>query len=83
MNRNHPVTPEILRTADTMREALHVAPTCCANHACEIALVTAISFAADVAKDDPVEMRRLVDALTNHVFAAIKGGTIKFARDRR
>lgn len=65
VNRNHPVTPDILRTGDSIREALHVAPVCCANHAAEICIIAAASFAADVAKDDPREMRRFFDALSN------------------
>lgn len=77
--RNHPHA-DLLQLADTTREALHLAVPCCANHACEAALITAFSFAADVAKDDLVEMKRFIDALSNHVYRAIERGTIKFAR---
>lgn len=77
--RNHP-HPDLLQGADTMRKTLHLAVPCCSNHACEAALITAFSFAADVAKDDPVEMKRFVDELSNHVNRAIERGTIKFAR---
>lgn len=77
LNHPHPKLPPV---ADTMREALHLAMPCCANHACEVALLTAFSFAADVAKDDPVEMRRFIDALATHIENALKRGQIKFQR---
>lgn len=78
--RNHrPV--DIPRSADTMREALMLS-TCCANHAAEISLVAAISFAADVAKNDPAEMRRYIRDLTEHIFRAIDSGAIRFTRER-
>lgn len=77
--RNHP-HPDLLQVADSMRKQLHEAVPCCANHACEAALITAFSFANDVAKDDPVEMKRFVDALSNHIYRAIQRGEIQFVR---
>ena len=79
--RNHPA-PDVPRSADTMRAALQI-NVCCANHAAEIALVAAISFAADVARDDRAEMKRFIVALTDHVFAQLERGKIKFARPSR
>ena len=83
MNRDHPVTPDILRTADSIREALHLAPSCCANHAAETCIIAAASFAADVAKGDQREMRRFFDALSNYVFGQIRAGKINFRREQR
>lgn len=77
--RNHP-HPDLLGEAHDMRRTLQSFIPCCANHACEVALITAFSFAADVAKDDPVEMKRFVDALSAHVYRAIELGQIKFVR---
>lgn len=77
--RNHP-HPNLLQFADTTREALHLAVPCCANHACEVALITAFSFASDVAKDDPVERKRFIDALAAHIHRALEIGQINFGR---
>jgi hypothetical protein len=79
LTRNH-THPDLLQVADTMRQVFHLAVPCCSNHACEAALITAFSFAADVAKDDPVEMKRFIDALSNHIHRAIERGTIQFER---
>lgn len=80
--RNHP-HPNLLAAADDMRERLHSAIPCCANHACEVALIAAFSFANDVAKDDPVEMKRFIDALSYHIYRAIQRGDIQFVRPGR
>ncbi|HEY0684733.1 MAG TPA: hypothetical protein VGD45_20520 [Steroidobacter sp.] len=80
--RNHP-HPDLLLVADDMRKKIADAVPCCANHACEAALIAAFSFAADVAQDDPIEAKRFIDSLSNHIFRAIERGQIQFVRSHR
>lgn len=78
MNRNH-TPPDVPMSAANVRSALQLG-ICCANHAAEVALVAAISFAADVAGDDRAEMERFIRELTKHVLKMYDTGNLKFRR---
>lgn len=75
-NRPHRI---VVQSADAMREALQL-HSCCANHAADIALLTAISFVADIAGDDRAEMQRIILELSKHWLRQIESGEVTFTR---
>lgn len=77
--RIHP-HPDLLATAGVIRGQSQALVPCCANHACYVAMIAAYSFAADVCKDDLVDMILFVDALSVEIAQRIERGIINFQR---